>query len=132
MPEPVVIIGPAARPAGPTTAHRLRMRRKPIPSAQAARSTNPQRATLARGSRFCPRLLASPADCRLSWYAHFWALLRGALNVAGRYPRHSLAAGASILILGATLYTQLRSGESAHKAVTAKHSRRRRQSCGQE
>ena len=120
MPEPVVIIGPAARPAGPARRVGRECGRRPLPSTQAARSRNPQRTTLARSPRSCPRLLASPADCRLSWYAALWALLKRGLNVARRYPRHSLAAGASILILGATLYTQLRSGQSAHKAVTAK------------
>ena len=49
----------------------------------------------------------------------FWALAKGGLYVASRYPRHSLAAGASIVIMGAVLYTQLRSGKGARRPVTA-------------
>ena len=119
MPEPVVIIGPAARPAGPTSA-------SPENAAEAdSVGTGGQEHESAKSDarkRFSllPALTRVASGLSALVVRALWALLRGALNVAGRYPRHSLAAGASILILGATLYTQLRSGESAHKAVTAK------------
>jgi len=41
----------------------------------------------------------------------------GSLSVGRRYPRHSLAACASVLILGAIWHTQMRSGPSAHMPV---------------
>ena len=54
------------------------------------------------------RTLAQPRERALSgfWLAGRWPLRRRAWPWAYRYPRHSLAAGASLVILGAIWYTR--------------------------
>lgn len=120
MPEPIVIIG-ATRPGGPAGE-----------SAENATETNAVGAGVKTpesrniGQRAWSPLL--PALGRMAKgvlalaSGTFWALAKGGLYVASRYPRHSLAAGASIVILGAVLYTQLRSGKGAPTGNRA-HSR---------
>jgi nucleoid-associated protein YgaU len=111
MPEPVVIIGPAARPAGPAG-----MSAENAADADAADSgVELQNSPQSDDRKRSPLLLAlARVATGLSTLVGrgIWALAKGGLSLAGRYPRHSLAAGASILILGAVLYTQLRSGKS--------------------
>ena len=101
------------------------MPRRPTPSIQASRCRNLRRATIATGPRSCSALARIASGLSALVARGIWALIKGGLYVASRYPRHSLAAGASILILGAVLYTQLRSGNGCdpqgwHPPVTAR------------
>ena len=101
MPEPVVIIGPANRPARPIG--------EPAPSTAAAAAPDTGKKPNERSARTAMVLRALT---RLA--AEIFGLLARAFRAIGslgvglvrRYPRHSLAAGASILILGAIWYTE--------------------------
>ena len=118
MPEPVVIIGPAARPAGPTGESAENAVEAKAVDSGAEEAKFPKRNDRTR-SVLLPTLVRIAGGLFAFMSRLFWAVTRGALNVASRYPRHSLAAAASVLILGAVLYSQLRSGKSARSPVTA-------------
>jgi hypothetical protein len=119
MSEPVVIIGPAARPAGPAG-----MSAENAADADAADGgVEVQNSPHSDDRKRSPILLAlAHVATGLSTLVGrgIWALAKGGLYVASRYPRHSLAAGASILILCAVLYTQLRSGKSDTQSQAGK------------
>ena len=109
MPEPVVIIGPAKGPAGPIgepadAADRVAQDDTGLPRGHAPKTGKGKKSML---STMLARLGSGL----------FMLLTRGLLtiaklgmSVANRYPRHSLAAGASLVILGAISYSQSRSG----------------------
>ena len=111
MPEPVVIIGPAAGPAGPISGQ---------PAADDTAAT-PEADTAALGeatakpaaSKAVAR--AAMAVARISGIIFsianraLRALLTSLAYVIRAYPRHSLAAAASLVILGGIVYSQSRS-----------------------
>ena len=112
MPEPVVIIGPAKGPAGPIGEPAEALDRV----APDDTGLSPEH-ELKKGKGKKSMLL--PALARLG-SGLFVLLARGLLiiaklgmSVVNRYPRHSLAAGASLVILGAIWYTQNFSGTRA-------------------
>ena len=106
MPEPVVIIGPAAGPAGHRSGARRyagngdggREPKRPLQIRAACAS--------ARGSG-CARAFKLAAGFFLSITNRVvWGFVRVITLVIRNYPRHSLAAGASLVILGGILYSQ--------------------------
>jgi nucleoid-associated protein YgaU len=126
MPEPVVIIGPSARPAGPTSA-------SPESAAEAdSAGTGVQEQESAQSddrkrSPLLPALARVAGGLSSLVVRALWALSRGMLSIASRNPRHSLAAGASILILGTILYTELRPGHGARSGQGVQSGQRTRQ-----
>jgi nucleoid-associated protein YgaU len=102
MPEPVVIIGPAGGPAGPIgeTANNA--------DGETAAGTGTKDAKWKSAMSTIGPMLAQ-------FGAGLFGLLARALGAVGavcmvivrRYPRHSLAAGASVLILGAIWYSEV-------------------------
>jgi hypothetical protein len=118
MPEPVVIIGPAARPAGPTSASAENAAEADAVATGLHVQKSPKSDDRKRSS-LLPALARVASGLSALAVRAFLALSRAGLNVASRYPRHSLAAGASILILGAVLYAQLRPGKGTRPPVIA-------------
>ena len=119
MPEPVVIIGPANGPAGPTPGQPDAGASATIPDAAEAVDSE----TAATATRAGAAVLAG-----------LWRVLRITLSLANRaaraitsvlmqgirqYPRHSMAAGASLLILGGILYSQAGSKTGRHDVTNA-------------
>ncbi len=104
MPEPVVIYGPAGAIPGQQDPAE-----GPSPAADKAESGETV-IPPPRGLRIVRTILSFLG--RVSW-----AVARAILHVIRRNPRHSLAAGASLLILGGIYYTQMRSG-TARRDVT--------------
>jgi len=119
MPEPVVIIGPAARPAGPAGESAEHVVEADAADAGVQLQKSPKSDHRA-GFPLLPALVRIASGVSALTARAFWTVAKGGLHLASRYPRHSLAAGASILILGAVLYTQLRSGKTARSPVTAR------------
>ena len=117
MPEPVVIIGLAKGPAGPIA--------EPAEAADRAVVDDaglPPEHKSKKGTRKKSMIL--PALARLG-SGLFMLLARGLLIVASmgmslarRYPRHSLAAGASFLILGAIWYMEMLPGKGERPPVS--------------
>ncbi len=103
MPEPVVIIGPANGPGGPV----------PAPAGTAAENAPAEspRPHAPAGPSRARRIIIAAA--RILGRAAKWLAI-ALVAVIRRYPRHSLAAGASILILGSIWYTQLLPGNGKH------------------
>src|SRR5689334_4745105 len=95
MPEPVVIIGPAGRPAGPSVG-------SPEHGSVPARDESGGRARPVEGG-IGRRILRWTA---VVLARAFWAASLATLRIIGRNPRVSLAAGASVLILGSIWLTQ--------------------------
>ncbi len=112
MPEPVVIIGPAAGPAGPVSGEPDSAASAPAPDSPGAAKQKNRRAAPAAALRILGSILSLLKRV-------LWALAGLLGRVARRYPRHSLAAAASILILGAILYSQSGS-KSARRDLTNK------------
>ena len=102
MPEPVVIIGPAAGPAGASPDH-------PEDAASSAASDQaPEVEVKAAGPGAAQRILALVYSILRRAFKGVTKLLS---HVVWNYPRHSIAAAASLVILGAISYTQTRSGD---------------------
>ena len=115
MPEPVVIIGPAKGPAGPIGEPAEATDRAELDDTDVPPERQPKKG---RGKKS----MALSALARLG-SGLFMLLARGLLAIAKvgisvvrHHPRHSLAAGASLLILGAIWYTQHFSGTSLRPA----------------
>ena len=115
MPEPIVIIGPAAGPNGP--AHGS----APTAQAESVEQDVAPAKTLTSYVRGSSAFAFGHFTSGLSRIAAraFGILFRLILNLARTYPRHSLAAVASLLILGAVLYSQFRSSAGGRHPVTA-------------
>jgi hypothetical protein len=118
MPEPVVIVDPANRPAEPTEE-----------AAETPARDNDSTAMVRVLRLFSPlRAVIIAAVARAvaagGWLAKRarWVLglvAKGVMAVAVNYPRHSLAAGASLLILGGIWYSQWRQEGALRGPVTA-------------
>ena len=110
MPEPVVIYGwPAGRQVRSLVTHDPA--EGPRPLLTRTRVERPS-------SR--PRTDCGSCDPSLMFLGRAsWAIARAILHVMRRYPRHSLAAAASMLILGGIYYTQTRSGTARRDVTTA-------------
>ena len=106
MPEPVVIIGPAGGPAGPNSGHAATPETATAPESETANPEEGAAAPAARGAvvlggiKRIVRLILSIAKPVV------WGFLRVVALCIRKYPRHSLAAGASLVILGGILYSQ--------------------------
>jgi hypothetical protein len=131
MPDPIVIIGPASGPAGPIAG-------PPTPSKQTGDSppeetpeqTSSQPSGFPRKAGRIAVLAGSGlwavlvAVARGTWRVAvpaargLWAALLAVARLVQEYPRYTLAAGASFLILGSIAYTQSGSGKSRRAAVT--------------
>ncbi len=117
MPEPVVIIGPANRPAGPIAE-----------SAGDAADTAAADTGNGPGNRRGKFAMLAHALTRVGGglFGLLARLLRavGALGMAifRRYPRHSLAAGASVIILGAIWYSEIGSRGPVTTQISGKSS----------
>ena len=117
MPEHVVIIGPATRPAGPIAGPAEPEHQDAPddtgsqPEARPASGKAKKSVLVPALARFGGRLVGLGAR-------GLWACAKGCLRVAGHYPRHSLAAGVSVVILGAISYAQLRPGAGTRAPVT--------------
>jgi nucleoid-associated protein YgaU len=131
MPDPIVIIGPASGPAGPIAG-------PPAPPKPPEDSTADETHERAAGQssgfqRIAGRLAALAgrglwvllvAVARGSGRAAvllvrgLWAALLAVARTIQQYPRYSLAAGASFLILGSIAYTQSGSGTPGRRSVT--------------
>jgi hypothetical protein len=105
MPEPVVIIGPAAGPAGPVV-------RSPSDPENAAPEAEPDEAQDTVAGPSVGRRILGFALSLLGRVAKAFASVL--IYLIREYPRHSLAAGASVVILGAILYSQ--SGSASGRA----------------
>ena len=118
MPEPVVIIGPASRPAGPIA--------EPVEDVALAtaddQGVQPQNAPENNRGKIFSVLFST----LFQMAARLFGLLASAslviakwgMRVADRYPRHSLAVAASLVILGAISYTQMSPGAGTRGPVT--------------
>jgi nucleoid-associated protein YgaU len=117
MPEPVVIIGPAAGPAGPNSGQPAAVETAAAPQADTAVSGE---GAGKPGGRMAVALVViariSGMIFSLAKRA-VWAFAALLMHVIRRYPRHSLAAAASILILGGIIYSQSGS-KSGRRGVT--------------
>jgi len=106
MPEPVVIHRSTAAPAEPVV--------EPVPSAENADPAHEVSGAPAKRAEI-QRFLRRTA----SRLAHgLWAASAATLRAIGRNPRMSLAAGASVLILGSIWVTQPRTKQSQRSVVT--------------
>jgi LysM domain len=101
MPEPVVIIGPAAGPAGPKV---FRPSDPEAPAIEAKPDAAPEEAA---GPSFSLRILGFALSLLRRMARAIAAVI---VYVIREYPRHSIAAAASAVILGAILYSQSSSG----------------------
>ena len=104
MPEPVVIIGPAPAPGGPVAASATSVPDKD--SEQPAEPAVP--AGPSRGRRIAAAAAGLLGQAVIRLGSALWGIMRGS-------PRHSLAAGASLLILGGIWYSQILPGKSKHQ-----------------
>ena len=109
MPEPVVIIGPASGPAGPISGQPDSPASTDAAAVAApepaARTAEPPKKTAAIAAVAMVALRIVGIVLSLLQRAA-WAIGRLLIRVIRQYPRHSLAAGASLLILGGIFYTQ--------------------------
>jgi nucleoid-associated protein YgaU len=118
MPEPIVIIGSTARPGGPSgesadDATATKVVGTGVPPQESPKSSERTRSPL------LPAFIRIASVLSVRAARAFWTLVKAALYVASRYPRHSLGAGASIVILGTVLSAQLRSGKGERPPVIA-------------
>ncbi len=106
MPEPVVIIGPAGGPEGPISGHAATPETATAAGAETAATDPGAAAPSARGAVVL-RAFKLAAGFFLSITNRVvWGFVRVITLVIRNYPRHSLAAGASLVILGGILYSQ--------------------------
>ncbi len=111
MPEPVVIIGPATGPANPEAGETTAAAEETQATAAAAASK--KRGAAAGAALRIVGLAASLLKRVIG------AVVSVLVAVARRYPRHSIAALASILILGGIIYSQSRSGTTRRDVTNA-------------
>jgi hypothetical protein len=131
MPDPIVIIGPASGPAGPIAGPPAPPNENPdasadetqgpaAPQPSALKQTTGRIAALAARGAWAALVITARGAGRMAVLAvhgssaGFWALAR----LIQQYPRYSLAAGASFLILGSIAYTQSGTGDGRRGPVT--------------
>ncbi len=122
MPEPVVIIGPAAGPAGPNSG-----RHGAPANPEAGETTGAAPETEATAAAAASKKKGAAAGALLRIVGLAVSLLRRVIGaalsvlvaVARRYPRHSIAALASVLILGGIVYSQSRFGTTRRDVTNA-------------
>ena len=97
--------------------NRPKIASRPALTIQAPNPSKRPRATGRKNRCSCGLWLTWEPSLSGSSHGVLRAIAHGAVIVARRYPRHSLAAAASVLILGAIWYTQLSPGLGAHGPV---------------
>jgi nucleoid-associated protein YgaU len=114
MPEPVIIFGPAGGPAGPGTepVRSATAGNEPADAGKADPAPAPTEPTATAGAIGGLARWLIQTSARIIWSA----IIAGA-HIAGRYPRHSLAAAVSVLILGGIWVLEHRSGKSERPPV---------------
>jgi nucleoid-associated protein YgaU len=112
MPEPVVITGPASEPAGPSEDEF----EAAADHVGAQPDESPGSDSGEKSLLWSTLALAVTGPFWLLVYA-LQAVAKMVLSVAERYPRHSLAAAASVVILGAISYTQMPPRQGRHGLV---------------
>ncbi len=113
MPDPIVVIGPAAGPAGPIAGSPEAATNAAEPGAE--HPEQPARRQRSAGLSVFIRIARGIAVFTAQ---ALWALLSITWRMIRQYPRYSLAAGASFLILGAIAYTQGRPDAKGRASVT--------------
>jgi len=108
MPEPVVIIKPAAGPAGPIAG--------PTATAEDASTRGTSRGPAGLAEHAVSRRILRRTAALLA--RSLWATSAATVRAIGYHPRTSLAAGASVLILGSTWFGRPQPGGGKHSPVT--------------